>query len=328
MNQQTPPATAYSPAEVARWEKLGTRISWCHWVLNLWTGCAKVSSGCKNCYAEAWAKRSGKRVWGRKAERPRSKTWARLATYRKLVIDPRWRAWQGLLEGERPRVFIGSLMDWAEGREDQAPMVAEMWTLISGAPELDFLLLTKRPQNIPRLLPDDWGRGYPNVWLMTSIESGADSARDAETGRPVIERAADLLRVPAAVHGVSYEPAIGPLAKQLKPYFHDARCPVSKWLKLPVESILSAFSPVAIPDCMCASGAFRINWVIYGAESGAGHRPEGTPGDPKLWAREMRDASRSHGVAFFHKQSAHRFNERGVDLDGDIIHEYPIPRQE
>jgi hypothetical protein len=35
---------------------------------------------------------------------------------------------------------------------------------------------------------------------------------------------------------------------------------------------------------------------------------------------------RTTGTAFFHKQSAHRFTERGIELDSQIVREYPTPR--
>ena len=61
-----------------------------------------------------------------------------------------------------------------------------------------------------------------------------------------------------------------------------------------------------------------IDWVIYGAESGPDRRPE-----DKAWARSMRDRCRAAGIAFWHKQSAHRRPGRGVALDGRRIHEWP-----
>lgn len=65
----------------------------------------------------------------------------------------------------------------------------------------------------------------------------------------------------------------------------------------------------------------NIDWVIYGGESGPGFRPE-----DKNWARVMRDRCRQGGVAFFHKQSAAWRTELGIELDGQIIREFPIPR--
>lgn len=322
-----------TPVPRSRWDALMTRISWTHFVWNWWTGCDKTSPGCALCYAESWAKRSGRDVWGPSAPRPRTKTWGRVEIYRRMARDPAWREHVGLREGERARVFVGSLMDWAEARDDeQRRLVAEAWPIIRDAgDELDFLMLTKRPQNIPELLPPDWGTsGYRNVWLMTSIESGLTKQRDKLLQGPVLERAVHLLRVPAVAHAVSYEPALAPLAAELTPYLHHrrfvGRCP---------RCMRGTPEPDAVLCVWCLmegeTKTFRqtlpgISWVIYGAESGARHRPEGEPGDPKAWARQMRDLCRAAGVAYFHKQSADRFNERGVELDGEILHEYPVPR--
>ncbi len=47
----------------------GTKISWTDNTFNAWIGCEKVSAGCANCYAEAFAKRVGRNVWGKDADR-------------------------------------------------------------------------------------------------------------------------------------------------------------------------------------------------------------------------------------------------------------------
>lgn len=65
-----------------------------------------------------------------------------------------------------------------------------------------------------------------------------------------------------------------------------------------------------------------LHWIIYGGESGAHFRPE-----DKQWARDMRDRCKAEGIAFFHKQSASRFTERGIELDGEIVREYPEYRR-
>lgn len=61
-----------------------------------------------------------------------------------------------------------------------------------------------------------------------------------------------------------------------------------------------------------------IHWVIVGGESGPGYRPMDLQ-----WARDMRDKCRREGVAFFFKQSAAPRNETGIELDGEVIHEFP-----
>jgi protein gp37 len=67
-------------------------------------------------------------------------------------------------------------------------------------PNLDWLLLTKRPENIAGMLPPDWGEGYPNAWLGTTVED-----------ERVAHRIDALRAVPAAVRFLSVEPMIGPL---------------------------------------------------------------------------------------------------------------------
>lgn len=69
-----------------------------------------------------------------------------------------------------------------------------------------------------------------------------------------------------------------------------------------------------------------INWSIYGGESGKNRRPEGTSNDPKCWARDMRQQCQRAGIAFFHKQSSAIRTEMGIELDGQIIREFPTPR--
>jgi protein gp37 len=100
----------------------------------------------------------------------------------------------------RPRVFCSSMSDVFEDHPDANPLRPKLWELIRACPELDFQLLTKRPQNIRRFLPGDWGLGWPNVWLGTSIEN-----------MDVAHRADILRQIPATVRFISYEPALGPL---------------------------------------------------------------------------------------------------------------------
>lgn len=99
----------------------------------------------------------------------------------------------------------------------------------------------------------------------------------------VAYRAHYLREVPASIRFVSYEPALGPL------------------------------------DQLDLSG---IQWVIYGGESGPGHRAE-----DKQWARDMRAKCLERGAAFFHKQSAAYRTEIGIELDGEIVRAYPRERR-
>lgn len=129
--------------------------------------------------------------WGPHAERTRTKTWG----------NPiRWQK-KAKANGIRDRVFCASLADVFDNHKSILPAWRkELWELIRQCPDLDFLMLTKRPQNITRYLPQDWGQGYPNVWLGATVESQQEA-----------DRLAHLVDVPAVVHFLSMEPLMGPV---------------------------------------------------------------------------------------------------------------------
>ena len=175
-------------------------IAWTDNTFNAWMGCTKVSAGCANCYAETLTKnRMGLNLWGANATRQITKQpW-------KDVLSWQTKAQKGvpgvLGEGKPQLVFTGSLMDWAEDRADLVSARNQMWDVIKKCDHLHFQMLTKRPENIVKFLPKDWGsEGYPNVWLGTSVEDMRVS------GRVDI-----LIEIPAVVRFISYEPALGSL---------------------------------------------------------------------------------------------------------------------
>lgn len=138
-----------------------SKIEWTHHTFNTWWGCVKVSPACDNCYAESLSKRFGDH-WGPKAE------------YR-TFSDKHWNEplrWNRAAEkaGERHRVFCASMADVFDNRAPEGAR-ERLWALIRQTPHLDWLLLTKRPQNIAEMLPEDWGDGYPNVWLGVTVEN-------------------------------------------------------------------------------------------------------------------------------------------------------------
>lgn len=170
-----------------------SKIEWTHHTFNPWWGCVRVSPACKNCYAEAWAKRVGVDVWGGRAER-------------RFFSDKHWKEplkWNREAEasGQRRRVFCASMADVFENRRDLDPWRAKLWPIIEATPWLDWLLLTKRPQHIGRLVP--WADRWPsNVWIGTT----AENQRWAERRIP------SLLEYPAAVRFISCEPLLGELS--------------------------------------------------------------------------------------------------------------------
>jgi protein gp37 len=77
----------------------------------------------------------------------------------------------------------------------------DLFELINECRRLDWLLLTKRPQDTRKMLPSDWREGYRNLWLGTTTE---DQARFDQRWKHLVAAA-------AAVRFISYEPAAGPL---------------------------------------------------------------------------------------------------------------------
>ncbi len=179
-----------------------TLIAWTNSTFNFWMGCVKISAGCANCYAQTLTKnRMGLDLWGPEATTKRQAAKGVYAKVRKLQrqIDDR-EVVSVMGVGHPPLAFVGSLMDWAEDHKDAEAVRPLMWDTIRAHPGIHFQMLTKRPERIAALLPKDWGEGYPNVWLGTSIED-----------MRVAERADHLRKIPAVVRFISYEPALGPL---------------------------------------------------------------------------------------------------------------------
>ncbi len=169
-----------------------SKIGWTHHTFNPWWGCTKISSGCAHCYAATFAKRLGT-GWGPQAER-------------RFFAESHWNEpfkWQKQAKkaGERRRVFCASMADVFEegaGLDDQR---YRLWKMIELTPDLDWLLLTKRPENINRMVPKTWAYDafFPrNIWMGTSVEDQAA----ANTRIP------HLLATKARIKFLSVEPMV------------------------------------------------------------------------------------------------------------------------
>lgn len=253
-------------------------IEWCDHTFNPWWGCIRVSPGCERCYAETFAHRMGLKVWGP------AKT-----TQRRPASDSYWREpvkWEerARKNGQRARVFCASMADVFEDHPQVEPWRERLFELIWVTPNLDWLLLTKRPENMVRMAPVEWDGGWPaNVWAGTSVE---DQQR-------ADERIPHLLRVPAAVRFLSCEPLLGPV--DLHPWLEDEE-------------------NEATADLMLARPFEPLDWVIVGGESGPGARPMDVS-----WARSLVQQCRDAGAPCFVKQlGADPYN---VNLVGMAMHD-------
>lgn len=143
-------------------------------------------------------------------------------------------ACQGDVEATRQRVFCASLADVFEDNPQLVEWRVDLFRMIVHTPSLDWLLLTKRPENImPMMDSMGWPSLMDNVWIGTSVEN-QDAAK----------RLGHLLMVPAKVHFISAEPLLGEIN-------------ISRWLG-------------NRPDMWPENG---VNWVIVGGESGKSARP-------------------------------------------------------
>lgn len=235
-----------------------TAISWCDHTFNPWWGCTKVSAECTNCYAETFDERVGGRHWGDHAHR-------RFFGEKHWLQPLKWDR-DAMRAGERRRVFCASMADVFEDRDDLDESRANLWELILATPHLDWLLLSKRPENMERMIP--WGQygigpsPWPNVWLGTT-------AGTVES----LDRVMILRTVPAVQRFVSCEPLL--------------------------EEITAADWDMALASslALAARGIHPITWLIVGNESGPRRRPADI-----VWVQTARDAAARHNIAFHFKQ--------------------------
>lgn len=168
-----------------------SKIGWTDHTMNFWWGCNKVSKECENCYIKQVMGRAGYEPFGGPI-RTSPATWRQPMKWNKRAIEL----------GERYRVFTCSMSDYFHpGADAWRP---EAWEIIREYKQLDWLMLTKRPDLILDRLPADWGDGYPNVWL--GVTCGISSSK---------WRIEELLKIRATIRFVSAEPLLGPLDLRL-----------------------------------------------------------------------------------------------------------------
>lgn len=240
-------------------------IEWCDSTFNPWIGCTKVSPACDHCYAEALMDtRHGRVKWGGERSRTSESNWQQPRRWQRQVS-----AFHAA-HGRRRRVFCASLADVFD---NQVPPEwrDDLWALIRDTPDLDWLLLTKRPQNIGKMLPAYWDEVKGHVWLGTTVE-------DQERDRNLLH----LCKHDSAVRFISYEPALGPL---------DVSWAMSNRLDLAARYLeRGMFSPGL-------ETLHPLDWVIAGGESGHQARPSHPD-----WVRSLRDQCSAASVPFLFKQ--------------------------
>lgn len=288
-------------------------IEWTHHTFNPWWGCVKISDGCKHCYAESDAKRYGHDVWG-------------IDTSRRFFGEKHWKqplVWneRARLAGVRHRVFCASMADVFEDRRDLDPWRVKLLDLISVTPQLDWLLLTKRPENIEPLLERVLDEGHHSTlvqsawpaknmagrWLSGGAPRNVWLGTTTESQEMLDKRGPILVKIPAVVRFFSAEPLLTPL------------------------DVSGYVQPHAV----------GIDWIIVGGESGGKARPFHMD-----WAADIIEAAQSFDpvrTAVFVKQMGDRpmhgeenptlinLGRKGKDTERWpphlVVRQFPVPRR-
>jgi protein gp37 len=243
-----------------------TGIEWTDATWNPVTGCAKVSAGCKHCYAE--------RNWGRLQHLPAyaGRAFTDVATHADRLLQP--------LSWKRPRrIFVNSMSDLLH-QDIHDDFIGMVFRTMARAPQHTFQVLTKRAERMQHLLTHPKMRSFfgdapwplPNVWIGVSVEDQATADK----------RIPLLLDTPAAVRWISAEPLLGPVS--LTKEYLSMKCGGT----YPFRSLGDEHRTKLID---------LLDWVVVGGESG----PQARPMHP-AWARGLRDQCAAAGVPFLFKQ--------------------------
>ena len=248
-----------------------SNIEWTDATWNPVTGCTKISSGCKHCYAE--------REWARLVHLPayQGRAFSDVACHPERLNQP--------LSWTKPRrIFVNSMSDLFHP-DVPDEFIDEVFAAMALATRHTFQVLTKRPERMLAYISNAemhvrdivkyepaaekvyWP--LPNVWLGVSVE-------DQDTANVRIRL---LLQTPAAVRWISAEPLLELV---------DLFC-----VREPSGHTFNALSKKT-------GIAFRgtgIDWVVAGGESG----PKARPTHPGL-VRSLRDQCAVADVPFLFKQ--------------------------
>ena len=299
-----------------------TGITWCDFTFNPIRGCTKVSEGCKNCYADELSKRNPATlgIWGPNGTR----VLASDAMWREPL---KWDR-EAEKSGIRPRVFCASLADvfedwhgpivnskgqqlWIDHVSNEIAAIGEfkkldpanakpryltmddvrrrLFELIDQTPNLDYLLLTKRPENIRKMwspkrhyadqYPDD---SYPNADAVTTKAGPAFHRNNVWIGTTCENQEQANKRIPELLK-----------CRDLSPV-----------LFLSCEPLLGPVDFRKVPGMNRTDRSGVVDWVIVGSESGPKRRPMQIE-----WAESLRQQCNNAGVAFFAKQ---------MEVDGKV----------
>lgn len=269
-----------------------TGIEWADATLNPVVGCAKVSDGCRNCYAEKQSARCAAMGAAKPPEeRGRLAHYMRVVTKKgafngKVVLIP--EVLEEPLRKSKPRKYFVNSMSDLFHTDVPDGFIDKVLAMVLLTPRHTYQILTKRSKRMAEYFSQEdlldrivmaareaadyaWDEealssfSWPlqNLWMGVSVE-------DQESAD---ERIPDLMQVGVGVRWLSMEPLLGPVELGLL-----GTCPEEWGL---------GYSPVSD----------HLHWVVVGGESGPGARPMHPD-----WARSLRDQCAEAEVPFFFKQ--------------------------
>lgn len=242
-----------------------TKIQWTDHTVNFWTGCIKVSPGCKYCYMYRDQERYGKNPTD--------------------VLQVKQKTIDRILRKAEPgdKIFTCS---WSDFFIKEADLWRDWaWGIIRSRPDLQWQILTKRPERIADCLPPDWGEGWPNVWLGVSVE----------TQKEADNRIHQLIKVDCKVRFLSIEPILG-------------RVDLGGYL--------------VVPDMVLKN---PIHWVIIGGESGNENGKYKYRPSQLGWYKDIVKVCTESNVPVFVKQLGTFIAKKDclADRNGGNIEEFP-----
>ena len=290
-------------------------ISWCYDTWNPFVGCQQCADECLHCYIERDLRKQ--KDWQSPLDpKPFRKPWGN------VYLTQTWRVpymHQEELDGtdRSRRIFTCSLSDFFIAKADKRtiadaegnvlPMHREVadrcgsdlwrdcaWQVIRDTPQCVYLILTKRPENILSRLPKDWGAGYKNVWVGTSVGCNRTLSKlDSLRKVPVH---------PEAVRFVSAEPLI--------------------------EDISENINLDGIGWLICGGESGNNPEYLWDADKHDWRKMLDIDGRRTMklqWAKKLRRAAHREGIPFWFKQVTSHQPGQGEDALGKVCQEVPPP---
>jgi len=158
-------------------------IEWTEMTWNPITGCTKISSGCKNCYAEVMSRRL--KAMGQKKY---SMGFDIVQIHPNTLLIPyTWKS--------AKFVFVNSMSDLFHN-EVPFEFIKQVFQVMNANPQHIFQVLTKRAERLFELHNElKWTN---NIWMGVSVEN-----------EDVIDRIEYLSKINAKVKFLSFEPLLG-----------------------------------------------------------------------------------------------------------------------